>query len=143
MDRANRVIKLKLMVNYDLLADKDIGAIGNTTGQQGGLGPFSGLYGVTDVDQAANNLSSIVSNVISVMTIVAGLWFIFNFFIGAVGIVFAAGNEDALKKGSQKITTSLVGLVIVIASYTLISLIGLILGFDVTDLTVAIKKITP
>lgn len=136
------------MIKHNLLAQAqkpgavDFGGIGDTQ-DKGGLGPWASLWGTKEVDPAANYLSTIVSNVISVMTIVAGLWFIFNFFIGAVGIVFSAGNEDALKKGSQKITTSLVGLVVVIASYTLISLIGLILGFDVTDLTVAIKKITP
>jgi len=131
------------MINLNLLADADLGPVGNADAK-GGLGPFAHLFDAgSNVTTAANSLSSIVSNVIGVMTIIAGLWFIFNFFIGAVGIVISAGNDEAIKKNSQKITTSLIGFVIVIAAYALISLIGLILGFDVTDLTKAISNIKP
>jgi len=131
------------MINRNLLAiEYPVGPIGDRY-NEGGLGPWARLWVETSVDPSANALSGIISNVISILTIVAGLWFVFNFVLGAVGIILGAGNDDAIKKNSQKITTSLIGFVIVIASYSLISLIGLILGFDVTDLTVAIRKIRP
>jgi len=123
--------------NSIFLADADLGEIGATEG----LGPFGDI--ASQAEEGPTLLANIVSNVIGVMTIVAGLWFIFNFFIAAVGIVIASGNEDAIKKNTQKISTSLLGLVIVIAGYALISLIGYVLGFDITNLGGLISNITP
>ncbi len=120
-----------MIKNKVYLADKDLGLIGGPP--DSGLGPFSDA-GAFDGLGSVGDLSRIISTVIGIMTIVAGLWFIFNFMIAAVGMVVSAGNEEAVKNSTKKMTQSLVGLVIVIGAFTLISLISLILGIDFLDL---------
>jgi len=96
-----------------------------------------GLYGLAGVKETANTalvvFNTLISNVIGVMTIIAGLWFIFNFIIGAYGYLSAGGNEEGVKKATAKIGQSLTGLVVVIAAYAIISIIGAVLGFDILN----------
>jgi len=125
-------------------AQKPLGNIGGDKGS--GLGPFSDMYNLVsggNVDPASGALANIISTVIGVITIVAGLWFIFNFMIAAVGIVISSGNEEAIKNNTKKITQSLLGLVVVIGAYALISLIGLILGINFLALELLIENVKP
>jgi hypothetical protein len=84
-----------------------------------------------------------LSNLLGVMTIIAGLWFIFNFFSGAYAYLAAGGSQDKMKEATQRIGNSLIGLVVVIAAYAVISLVGGLLGFSILDLEENIKKIKP
>jgi hypothetical protein len=69
------------------------------------------------------------------MTIVAGIWFMFTFLIGAIGIITSGGDKGAYETARKRITTGLVGLIIVVFSVAIINLIGKFLGFDI--LTIA------
>ena len=121
--------------------------LGNIGGDKGtGLGPFSDMYKLVsggNVGPASGALANIISTVIGVITIIAGLWFIFNFMIAAVGMVISAGNEEAIKNNTKKMTQSLLGLVVVIGAYALISLIGLILGINFLALEFLIENVKP
>ena len=113
-------------------------------GPGSGVGPLSNLSSIltpSDITTPANYLSWIISTVIGVMTVVAGLWFIINFMIAAAGMVFSAGNEEAIKNNTKKITQSLLGLIVVISAYALISLIGMILGFDILNLAALLGEL--
>ena len=98
-----------------------------------GLGPFSDLGQGTDVGPAANKFSDIISKIIGIMTIIAGVWFIFQFIIAAFGYLAAGGDPEKVKKANNQITNSIIGLVIVVAAYALISLMGKILGFEILN----------
>jgi len=110
-----------------------------------GLGQFFGVPAAGQFGQvyALSLFNKVISNAIGVMTIIAGLWFIFNFIIGAYGYLSAGGNEDGVKKATAKIGQSLTGLVIVIAAYAIISIIGAVLGFDILNPQDIILKLKP
>jgi hypothetical protein len=74
-------------------------------------------------------LASFITSVIGVMTIVAVIWFIFVFITGAIGIIAAGGDKGALENARKRITTGLIGLVVVIIATFVIDLIGYLLGF--------------
>lgn len=82
---------------------------------------------------AGDNLNKIVSVVIAVMTVVAGVWFIFLLMTGAIGIMNAGGDKQALSDAQKKITTGFIGLVVVISALFIASLIGTIFGIQILD----------
>lgn len=110
-----------------LLADVELDRIG---GPEEGFGPF-GNVSITDVGEAARYFTRIISNIIGVMTIVAGLWFVFMFITGGYGYLTAGGDSKKIGEATSKITSALIGLVVVVAAYALISLIGALLGFRI------------
>ena len=115
------------MIN--LFFQTPIGQIGGPTG----FGPWGNLGSITDTGISARAFTQILSQVIGVMTIIAGIWFILQFIIASFGFLTAGGNQGNVKKAWYTITHTLIGLVVVVAAYALISLFGSMLGFDILN----------
>lgn len=79
---------------------------------------------------AANNLELFVSNAISFLTILAGIFFIFYFVMGALSWTTAGGEEAKVTKARDQMTQAVIGMVVVVISYSLIGVVGTFLGFD-------------
>lgn len=94
-----------------------------------GLGPL----GTFEIDEtvAANLFSKVISLIIGVMTVVAGIWFIFQFIIGAFGWLTAGADKAAMENAQKKITNGVIGLVIVVAAIFLIDLLGRLIGLEI------------
>ncbi|MGB9706518.1 MAG: hypothetical protein ACPLXP_00375 [Microgenomates group bacterium] len=120
---------------------RELGPIGGPPGT--GLGPWSYLFGFKDVSKAAGVFTGIISNIIGVMTIVAGIWFIFQFIIGGYSYMIAGGDPQKMGQATQKITSALIGLVVIVAAYAIISLLGELLGFKFLNLAPLIKELGP
>ena len=90
-----------------------------------------GWLGETGPDDAPTTLETIISTAIGVMTIIAFIWFVIQFFIAAVQIIGSGGDKNALAAARGKLTTSVIGLIVVIAAIFLIELIGTILGVSI------------
>jgi len=71
-----------------------------------------------------------LSSAIGLMTIIAIIWFIFTFFIGAIGMITAGSDKQALESSRKKIVNGIIGLVVTLAAIFVIRLIGFLLGFD-------------
>ena len=79
--------------------------------------------------------SKFLSSAIGLMTIIAVIWFIFSFLIGAIGIITAGGDKAALEGARKKIINAIIGLIVTIAAVFVISLIGTLLGIpDILNL---------
>lgn len=76
-------------------------------------------------------LANIISVSIGVMTIIAIIWFVFIFISGAIGIMGAGADKNALEAAKKRISTGLIGLVIVIVAVFVIDLVGYLLGFPI------------
>ena len=74
-------------------------------------------------------LTKIISTAIGLMTIIAIIWFVFSFISGALGIMSSGGDKQALESAKKKISTGLIGLVVVIVAIFVFDLIGYLLGF--------------
>lgn len=102
------------------------------------IAPKGGYVGIGTLKNPSNgiaSLSKIISMAVGVMTIVAVIWFVFIFITGAISIMSAGGDKQALESAQKRITTGIIGLVVVIISLILISLIGKILGVDLLNLS--------
>src|SRR5574340_1254041 len=71
--------------------------------------------------------SKFLSSAIGLLTIIAFIWFIFLFLTGAIGIMTAGGDKAALENARKRIINGLIGLIVVVAAMSIISLIGFIL----------------
>lgn len=113
-------------------------------GGEEGFGPWGDVASKGEsVGFAGSAFTFIISNVIGIMTIIAGIWFIFSFIIGAFGYLTAGGDKGKMEEAGKKLTQAVVGLVIVVSAYALMSLLGSILGFSFLNLYPLIEKLSP
>lgn len=99
-------------------------------GQGEGFGPFAAFGSFA---KATELLEKILSKTVGFLTIVGGLYFIFQFIIGSYGWMTAGGNKESLKQAQDRISHAVVGLLILVAAYALISVIGSILGLEILN----------
>jgi len=111
-------------------------------GGKEGFGPWGNL-GSQGIKEAAGAFTSIISRIIGVMTVVAGIWFIFQFIIGAYGYMTAGGDQQKMTNATKRITNSLIGLVVVVAAYAVMSLLGALLGFNFLNIVGIINLLKP
>lgn len=84
-----------------------------------------------------------LSNLIGILTIVAGLFFILNFFLGALGWVTAGDDTGKVDKAKTRLTNSAIGLIIVVASYGIIGLLSTLIGIDLINLGDTLELLNP
>ena len=102
-----------------------------------------GTLGQNPTADAPGMLSGIISTAIGVITIIAFIWFIIQFFVAAVQIIGSGGDKSALAAARTKLSVSVIGVVVVISAIFLIEIVGTILGIDILDLTGLINGLTP
>ena len=95
-----------------------------------GIGP---LGQVGSLDEALLKFTNVISVTIGVITISAGIWFIIQMFIGAFQWLSSGGDKQTAENARKRLTNAVVGLFVVVASYALISLVGLIFGIKILD----------
>lgn len=115
-----------------LLADKELGTIGKGPG----FGPWAGF-------DPGGALTTIISNAIGMMTIGAGIWFLFQVIIAGYNYLSAGGEREKLIIAGRKLTNAIIGLLIVVAAYALLSIIGTFLGVEFLDINKAIGLFKP
>lgn len=88
---------------------------------------------LADVSDPLSLLELVVSVIIGVMTVLGGLYFIFMFLTGAYEWINAAGDKNRLQKAQARIIHAIIGLVILVAAWAIISLFGYVLGFSILN----------
>lgn len=111
-----------------VFALQDLGTIG-AGGPNTGLGPLAGIaYGNST---GLEKITWLVSAMIGVMTVAAGIWFLFQFVIGGFFWASAGGDKAKLHEAKERITNALVGLLIVVAGWSILAITGMFLGYDI------------
>ena len=107
----------------NLIADIQIAPNGGFKGPgTGSLADPIGSGGAVTV------FSNFISSLVGVMTIIAIIWAVFSIITGAISIISSGGDKQALESARKKITTGIIGLVIVLVSLLIIELVGYFLG---------------
>ncbi len=109
---------------------KLLAQVGTSIGRIGGegLGPFGNAN--LDATGALTAVTKVISNVVGVITIGAGIWFLFQVLIGGINWISAEGDAKKLQQAQQRITSALLGLLIVIFGMVILSLASKFLGYD-------------
>jgi len=99
---------------------------------EGGFRGFGalGLEG-RDPSEAPLIFNQFIRSTIGLLTIVAFIWFLFLLIFGAIGVLTSGGDKAKVSDAKSRITTGLIGLVIIIAAVFIADLIGTILGIDI------------
>jgi hypothetical protein len=92
---------------------------------------------------ALTNLETIISNVIGLMTVLAGLFFLFQFLSAALSWVTSGGEKGKLESARTQMLNATIGLVLVVASYAIIGLIGRVVGIDILQPAAQLQKVIP
>jgi hypothetical protein len=113
--------------------------------------PLGGLSGLGflglesgDYSSAPDVFNRTLSTIIGVMTIIAGIWFVFLIMSGAISWMGAGGDKGAIEDAKKKIQNGLIGLAIVISAVFLVDIVGTILGFPyITNPAEFIRSVAP
>jgi len=108
----------------------------NLIAQKHNLFPIEGPGAFADQpNNAAQNLTTLINSIFSFLTIVAGLAFILYFVLGALRWITGGGEEAAVEKAKSQMVNAAIGLIVVMASYAIIGVIGMVLGIDILNFT--------
>lgn len=92
---------------------------------------------------ALTNLELFISNVVGILTVVASLAFILYFMLGAVSWVTSGGDSGKVQKARDQMIQGILGLIVVVAAYGIIGLVGRILGLRILNPAQEIELIIP
>jgi len=111
------------------------------------IAPDGGLVGPGPTAPATptglgKSTAHLISVVIGLFTLVAGLWFLIQLILGGYAYMSAGGNKEKAQTASQKISQALTGLVIVVLAIFIINLLGYILNIDFLNIGEAIQNLT-
>ena len=121
------------MINF-LLADQPLGTIGEGEG--------FGAWTKFD-DNPGNLLADIISNILGIMTIFAGIWFLFQAIMAGYNYLSAGGDKARIEAAWRRLTNALIGLAIVVAAYGIIALLGTFLGVNFLEIGSFFRTIAP
>ena len=79
------------------------------------------------------NLAGLIDNLIQLAFFVAGLAFLFSLLIGGVQWITASGDPKALDAAKGRITNAIIGLIIVVASFSIAIIIQSVLGINIVS----------
>jgi len=107
----------------------------------GGFDPVSPLYGEPASSYSNTGLSgsslegleSIVSTALGILTIVGAILFIVYFFLAGLKWLTAGGDSGKVQKARDEMVQGVLGLIVMVAAYGIIGLVGTILGLDILN----------
>ena len=79
------------------------------------------------------NLADLVDNLISLAFFAVGLGFFINLIIGGFQWMSSSGDPKSLQTARGRITNSLIGLIIVIASFSIALIVETVLGIRIVS----------
>ena len=121
--------------------EKSLGTLGGKDPKDPSFGPFGGIAWGDTGKIAGEKLGAAFSAIIGLLTVISSLYFIFQLVTGAVQWISSGGEKSGLQQARDKITNGLIGLVIVVASIAIVSVIGTFLGFDILYVASFLDKI--
>ena len=84
----------------------------------------------TSTGSKANQLFAVV---LGAFTLFAGIFFVIYFLMGALQWVSSGGVPESIEKAKKQISSALIGLIVVIAAYSISVIIGSVFGLDILN----------
>jgi len=88
-----------------------------------------GLEGKSAQD-APNLFTTFISSAVGLMSLIGIIWFVFIFMTGAIGIITSGGDKNALEQAKKKISSGIIGLVVMLFAILIIGFIGSLFGLN-------------
>ncbi len=84
-------------------------------------------YGDITPSGSGPGLLGLVSNIIKIIIVVGGIWSLFNIIIAGMIYITSGEKPEELEKAHQKIYMSIIGVLVMVASFAITGIIGLLL----------------
>lgn len=97
------------------------------------IGDMLKLQGNTPITGEYDSVSTLFNNIVPNLYIAAGLVIFFMIVFGGFMIISNAGNADKTQEGSKIITSAIIGLLVVFASYWIIQIIQVVTGIQILN----------
>jgi len=81
-------------------------------------------------------VSSVVTGAVNLLLILAALLFFFMLVVGGIQWIVSGGDKTGSENARKKITSALVGLVIVFSAWAIVKLIGALFGIEILNFTI-------
>ncbi len=99
--------------------------------------------GGTTQEGVLANFDLIISNLLGLFTIIGALIFVIYFLMASIQWITAGGDAGKLTEAREKIVQGIIGLVILVAAYGILGLIGTLVGIDILNPITQLQKIIP
>ncbi|OGM21654.1 hypothetical protein A2863_02830 [Candidatus Woesebacteria bacterium RIFCSPHIGHO2_01_FULL_38_9b] len=87
-------------------------------------------------------MARVISVTIGFLTLIGAIYFMFVLITGAIGIIGAGGDKQALQIAQRKITMGIIGMVVTVAAMFVMDLIANIIGIpDILNFGAMIQRI--
>lgn len=104
------------------------------------LAPPEGSSGTLGYTADVTQLTLLISNILGLFTLIAGLAFLFYFAFAAVTMITSGDDQQKLTGARKNMTQALVGIAITAATYPLIWLITKLFGIPLIEPTMLITS---
>ena len=98
----------------------------------GKISPIAGMPQGITTEGGLPGIVSLLNVVLRILFIVAGIYALFNIVIAGIEFINAGGDPKSVAKAWERIWKSLLGLVIIVSSFLIAAIIGIILFGDPT-----------
>ena len=88
-------------------------------------------------------LGKVLTTLIGFLTTLAGLMFLVYFLLAALSWITAGGEKGKIESAKSQMINSAIGLIIVIATYAIVGIVGGVLGLDILNPGKIILNIAP
>jgi len=130
------LLTAKLFFPISALAQKPLGTFEGIGGYLPEVSSDEGGLGTT-----GNVFADFFSNILGFLTLLAGLFFLIYFLVGALSWLTSSGKREQVEKAKQSMTNAAIGLIIVVAAYGIAFIVGTVLGLEILNIGAAIEKI--
>lgn len=91
------------------------------------------LFQGTSATSAYPDTATLINNILPNVYIAGGLIVFFMIVFGGFTIIANAGNPDKMKEGTKTITSAIIGLLVLFASYWIIQIIQVVTGVQILN----------
>ncbi len=81
--------------------------------------------------EAGTGTENLISTIVGFLTIVSGLAFLIYLILGGFSWITSGGDPEKVKAAQNNITNAIVGLIVVVIAYAVVSIIGSVVGFSI------------
>lgn len=132
---------LIIIFNSLFIIHNSVFAIEVDLGKITGLGPWQ----ITPGSEGAlgTAFSNLASTILGFLTALGGLATFLFLVSGALSWITSSGDKAGMEKARSQITNAVIGLIIIVAAWGIVYLIGGILGLDIINPQKLIPKLSP
>jgi hypothetical protein len=95
-----------------------------------GLGPFGKIGAMAGSTASLTGIVNGISSIIGLLTVIASIWFLFQILFAGYQWISAGGEPKKLQEARDRIVHAFIGMVIVVAAWSMLALVGQFFGFN-------------